>query len=165
MIVRPERPEDAPAIHALVADAFGQTPEADLVDRLRGEGDLVCSLVAEDGGALIGHVAFSRVWIAQGAPRLAGVSLAPVAVLPMHQRRGVGSALIRASHARLRDAGEGIVFVLGDPAYYQRFGFSRASAAGFDCIYQGEYFQALRLAPDAPSSGKVTYAAAFGGLD
>lgn len=165
MIVRPERPEDAPAIHALVSDAFGQTPEADLVDRLRGEGDLVCSLVTEDGGVLTGHVAFSRVWIEQGASRLAGVSLAPVAVSPAHQRRGAGSALIRAGHARLRDAGERIVFVYGDPAYYQRFGFVRASAAGFDCIYQGEYFQVLRLAPDAPVSGRVIYAAAFGGLE
>lgn len=165
MIVRPERTDDAAAIHALVFDAFGQKQEADLVDRLRGDGDLVCSLVAEDGGALTGHVAFSRLWIEQGAARHAGVSLAPVAVSPAHQRRGVGSALIRAGHARLRDAGERIVFVLGDPAYYERFGFSRGSAAGFDCIYQGEYFRALRLAPDAPSSGKVIYAAAFSGLD
>lgn len=165
MIVRPERADDATAIHALVSDAFGQVQEADLVDRLRSDGDLVCSLVADDDSGLMGHVAFSRLWIGQGTSRLAGVSLAPVAVLPTHQRSGIGSALIRAGHTRLRDAGERIVFVLGDPAYYQRFGFSRASAAGFDCIYQGDYLQALRLAPDAPSSGRVTYASAFSGLD
>jgi putative acetyltransferase len=165
MIIRPEAADDGAAIRAVVATAFGQSAEADLVDALRKDGDLVLSLVAAIDGEIVGHVGFSRLWIAQDGQRLPGIALAPVSVLPRLQRNGVGRALIGAGHLRLKTAGEGIVFVLGDPAYYQRFGFSAAAAAPFACVYQGEYLQALRLAADAPVVGTVTYAPAFGALE
>lgn len=165
MIIRPEKPGDAAAIGEVVAAAFGQRQEAELVDTLRDDGDIVLSLVAEDDGQIIGHVAFSRVWIQRDGNRLPGIGLAPVAVLPARQRKGVARALIGAGHLRLKALGETIVFVLGDPAYYKRFGFSHEVAEKFACVYQGEYLQALRLSPDAPAEGEAIYAAAFAGLE
>ncbi len=94
MIIRPEKPADAAAIGEVVAAAFGQQAEAELVNRLRDNGDLVLSLVAEDGGAVVGHVAFSRLWIEGDGVRSPGIGLAPVAVLPAQQRTGIARALI-----------------------------------------------------------------------
>lgn len=165
MIVRPEAPADIAAIHAVGTAAFGQRDEADLVDALRRDGDLVLSLVAELDGVVIGHAGFSRLWIAQDGQRHPGIALAPVSVSPAHQRKGVGQAMIGAGHLQLKAQGEAIVFVLGDPAYYQRFGFARACAAPFASVYQGEYLQALRLAPGAPEAGTLSYAAAFSALE
>lgn len=165
MNIRPETANDFGAIRAVVTAAFGQRVEADLVDALRKDGDLVLSLVAEVDGEIVGHVGFSRLWIEQDGQRLPGISLAPVSVLPQHQRKGIGRALVGAGHLRLKTNGESIVFVLGDPAYYQRFGFTAAAAAPFACVYQGEYLQALRLAADAPAAGTVLYAPAFGALE
>lgn len=165
MIIRPEKPDDVAAIGEIVAAAFGQRLEAELVARLRSDGDLVLSLVAEADGVVAGHVAFSRLWIEREGVRAPGISLAPVAVLPAQQREGIGRALIGAGHLRLKVLGETIVFVLGDPDYYKRFGFSREIAKAFDCVYQGDYLQALRLSPDAPAAGQVVYAPAFAALE
>lgn len=165
MIIRPEKPADAAAIGEVVTAAFGQPHEAELVVRLRNEGELILSLVAEDEGAIIGHVAFSRVWIEHNGTRAPGIGLAPVSVLPSRQRKGAARALIGAGHLRLKTLGEKIVFVLGDPDYYKRFGFSHEVAQAFACIYQSDYLQALRLSPDAPTEGEVIYAAAFAGLE
>jgi putative acetyltransferase len=121
--------------------------------------------VAEDEGAIIGHVAFSRAWIERDGARSPGVALAPVSVMPEHQRKGIARALIGAGHLRLKTLGEKIVFVLGDPDYYQRFGFSHDTAKAFASIYQGDYLQALRLSGDAPTEGEVIHAAAFAGLE
>jgi putative acetyltransferase len=168
MIIRPETAGDSAAIADVIRQAFGggneACAEADLVDRLRHDHDLVLALVAEQNGQLLGHVAFSRLWIAQDSRRVAGVSLAPLAVLPEAQGRGIGRALVEAGHARLRDMGETIIFVLGDPDYYGRFGFSLAGARAFDCRYAGEHFQALRLASSAPEAGAISYAQAFNDL-
>ena len=165
MIIRPEKPADIAAIDEVVAAAFEQRAEADLVQRLRDNGDMVLSLVADDEGAIIGHVAFSRLWIEQAGARSPGISLAPVSVLPDRQRKGVARALIGAGHLRLKTLGAKIVFVLGDPDYYRRFGFSHAVAKVFDCVYQGDALQALRLSGDAPDAGEVLYSPAFAGLD
>jgi putative acetyltransferase len=164
MIIRPEKPGDEAAIGAVVAAAFGRQQEAELVRKLRDNGDLVLSLVGEDGGKIIGYVAFSRVWIEHDGARTPGISLAPVAVLPERRRSGAARALIGAGHLRLKTLGEKIVFVLGDPDYYKRFGFSPKLANAFDCVYQGEYLQALRLSPDAPTAGEVIYSPAFTGV-
>ncbi len=165
MIIRPETANDLGAIGAVVAAAFGQPAEADLVDALRKDGDLVLSLVVEVEGEIVGHVGFSRLWIEQDGQRTPGISLAPVSVLPQHQHKGIGRALVGAGHLRLKALGERIVFVLGDPAYYQRFGFAVATAAPFACVYQGEHLQALRLSAEAPAAGTVVYAPAFGALE
>jgi putative acetyltransferase len=165
MNIRPEKPGDEAAIGEVVAAAFGGRQEADLVTRLRENGDLVLSLVVEDAGRIVAHVAFSRVWVERDGTRSPGIGLAPVAVLPEAQRKGTARALIGAGHLRLKLLGEKIVFVLGDPDYYKRFGFSHELAAPFTCVYQGEHLQALRLSPDAPEAGEVIYSAAFAGLE
>lgn len=168
MIIRPETADDIAAVDNVIRQAFGSgneaCGEADLVDRLRRDNDLVLSLVAEQDGQLIGHVGFSRLWIIQGARRIPGISLAPLSVMPDRQRKGVGRMLIEAGHARLREAGETIVFVLGDTDYYGHFGFLLSAAAAFDCQYAGPHFQALRLASSAPAAGFVEYAPAFNDL-
>jgi putative acetyltransferase len=165
MIIRPEKPGDEAAIGEVVTAAFGRQQDAELVARLRDTGDLVLSLVAEDAGKIVGHVAFSRVWIEGCGTRTPGISLAPVAVLPDRQRKGTARALIGAGHLRLKTLGERIVFVLGDPDYYKRFGFSPELAKAFGCVYQGDHLQALRLSPDAPAAGEVIYSPAFTGAE
>ena len=128
--IRPERSDDAAAIRSILIAAFAGSAEADLVERLRRDGDLVLALAADDG-EVRGYVAFPRLRVehADGARDVVG--LAPVAVAPDRQRRGIGSALIREGHRRLVARGESLIFVLGYPAYYTRFGYSLAAAAPF----------------------------------
>jgi putative acetyltransferase len=164
VIIRRETAGDVAAIRRIICAAFGCDDEADLVDRLRADGDLILSLVAEQKGRIVGHVAFSRLSITNDSDVTPGVSLAPVSVLPEMQRKGVGRALIEAGHNQLRSADETAVFVLGDPAYYNRFGYSVNGADAFNCVYAGPYFQWLRLSSQAPVAGVIAYAPAFGGL-
>lgn len=161
MIIRVAIPGDAATIRNILRAAFGGDQEANLIDNLRNAGDLLLSLVAEDAGQIVGYLGFSRLWIACEAQRSAGSSLAPLAVAVDRRRRGIGAALVEAGHQRLRSAGESIVFVLGDPAYYRRFGYLTQAAAKFECVYAGPHFQALALADDAPRTGAIAYAAAF----
>ena len=163
LAVRDEAAGDGPAIAALHAAAFAPIPYSDgsepaIVARLRAAGDLALSLVAVEGGAVVGHAAFSPVEISDGSAGWFG--LGPVAAAPARQRAGIGTALITAGLERLRARGAGGCVVLGDPAYYGRFGF-RALA---QLRYPGPppaAFQALVLAGAAPA-GIVRYAAAFG---
>jgi putative acetyltransferase len=159
--IRPEQPADLPAIRALVTVAFGQAAEADLVDRLRAAGALAHSLVAEQNGAIVGHIALSPVSV-QGAFMPGVLGLAPLAVDPQHQRRGIGAALVEAALASGRAEAAKLVVVLGEPAYYRRFGFRPAAGLGLTCPWPetGEAFQALVLAPPAPR-GLVRYHRAF----
>jgi putative acetyltransferase len=159
--VRPERAEDASAVRALLEAAFAGPAEADLVDRLRADGDLVLALVAGQTG-IVGHVAFSRLAVEGTGPSQPAIVLAPLAVAPMRQRRGIGAALVRAGLGLLTEAGEALVFVLGDPAYYRRFGFTPADR--FASPYAGQHFMARRLAPHAPTAGTVRYPRAFADL-
>jgi len=161
MIIRPEAPGDIAHIRDILCAAFAGDQEADLVDGLRRDGDLLLSMVADDAGRLVGHIGFSRVLIRKEGLRAPGVSLAPLSVVPDRWRSGVGAALVEAGHAQLRTEGEAIVFVLGDPAYYGRFGYSIAAAAAFDCIYAGPHFQGLTLTSLTPKVGTISYAAAF----
>ena len=163
MNIRPERSDRRPAIRRILTAAFSGSAEADLVERLRRDGDLVLALAADDG-EVRGYVAFPRLRVeaADGAHDVVG--LAPVAVAPGRQRRGIGSALIRAGHRRLIERGESLVFVLGHPAYYTRFGYSLAAAEPFRSDYAGPHFMALRLNESAPTAGKVRYPAAFADL-
>lgn len=149
------------AIRALLLAAFPTAVEADLVARLRHDGDIVIEMAAGEGERVIGYVAFSRM----SAPMKA-VGLGPVAVLPARQRRGIGSALIREGLARAQAQGLEAAFVLGEPAYYRRFGFDAEAASGFASPYAGPYFMALALADGglAVRSGRVDYAPAFSGL-
>ena len=158
--VRLETAQDRQAIWSVVAAAFPTADEADLVDRLRDGGDVAYSLVATDDGAVVGHVLFSRMT----APFRA-LGLAPVATAATHRRQGIAARLIEDGLARARSDGWAAVFVLGDPAYYGRFGFEPALAAGFSSPYAGAHFMALTLADTLPTlSGDVAYPPAFAAL-
>ncbi len=160
MNIRPAEPRDQAAIRELLLSAFPGPDEADLVERLRAEGDAAIELVAEDDGDIVGHILFSPM----EAPFTA-LALAPVAVAPDRQREGVGSALIEAGHEAARQKGTDGIFVLGDPVYYQRFGYDLSLAAGFDSPYAGAHFMALALAGALPArEGTLAYARAFAAL-
>lgn len=159
MILREERPADMAAIRAIVTAAFERAAEAELIERLREDGDAALSLVAAEAGEVVGHVLFSPLT----APFRA-LALAPVSVAPEWQRRSIGGALIRAGLARAaRDGWEG-VFVLGDGDYYRRFGFDPGLAARFRCPYAGPHLMALALDGELPAGGDIGYAAAFDSL-
>jgi putative acetyltransferase len=158
--IRPEREGDAAAVRTILVAAFGRQAEADLVERLRRDDDFMLSLVADDGG-ICGYIGFPRLLVegSRGVREAAG--LAPVAVTSPLQRRGIGSALIREGQRRLTEEGVPIVFVLGDPAYYTRFGYSVSAARPFKSTYSGLHFMALLLSADVPDAGMLRYPAAF----
>lgn len=162
--VRPEHPDDNPAIHAVHVGSFPTDAEARLVDLLRAAGRLSVSLVAEADGAVVGHVAFSPVTAATGA---VGAGLAPVAVLESYRRQGIAAALVRSGLQACVEAGFGWVVVLGEPEYYGRFGFRPASGFGLSDEYGGgTAFQALELSPGQlpVGAGLVRYAPEFASL-
>lgn len=161
--IREATEQDRDAIRSVEEAAFGQAGEARLVDLLVAAGDDVLELVAERDGRLVGHVLFSRLMVETRNRSFAAVALAPLAVLPDVQGQGVGAALVEEAHRRLRAAGETLSVVLGDPAYYGRFGYAHESAKGFESDYQGEALQALSWG-EAPASGRLVYAPAFGEL-
>jgi putative acetyltransferase len=144
--------------------AFGRSDEADLVDGLRLEGAVLASFVAEQESGIVGHILFSRTLIDATNEPVLSVALAPLAVLPTNQRRGVGSQLIRFGLNWLRTRGERSVLVLGHPQYYPRFGFSNARARLLTTPFPAEAFMALELVPGALDGirGSVSYPAAFG---
>ncbi len=163
--IRTEGPQDAAAIHAVNERAFGQRTEADLVDALRRTCDDRLSLVAEDSG-IVGHILFTPAIVESAGRRVVGMGLAPMAVIPEHQRQGIGSALVTRGVALLRERGCPFVIVLGHPTYYPRFGFERASVHGLVSQWPGvpdEAFMVLILDPDAMigMSGVVRYRADF----
>ncbi len=163
MHVRPERDGDHAAIHAVHRAAFPSDLEARLVDALRGAGRLCVSLVAEEGGEVVGHIAFSPVSIEGGAGAVVGLGLAPVSVQPAHQGRGVGSALIRDGIERCRSLRTPFVVVLGEPRYYRRFGFGPAHERGIGNEYDArDQFMILEIMHGTvPRSGVARYAEEF----
>jgi putative acetyltransferase len=163
--IRPEQPADAPAIRRVLEAAFPTADEARLVDLLRDGGHLLVSLVAEDVETVVGHIAFSPVRIDDQGIEEVGVGLAPVAVLPDHQRRGIGSRLIREGLAACVRGRCGFVVVLGEPALYRRFGFDRADRRGLGNEYGAdEAFMVLELTNNAipGRGGVVRYGPEFG---
>ena len=151
-------------IRSTIEAAFGGLEEADLVDRLRAEGDALISVVAELDKRIVGHALFSRMFIQTPGGLVSAVALAPVAVLPNHQRRGIGGRMIRYGLDWLRGRGEKIVIVVGHRDYYPRFGFSHEIARTLESPFSGESFMAMELSPGALDGvhGWVKYPAAFG---
>lgn len=142
-MIRYARPADREAIAGLLRAAFGREAEAQMVSRLRADGDVAFELVADEDGEVVGHILFSRLW-ADRPDLYAG--LAPLAVLPGRQKAGVGAALVRGGLDQAREFGCHGVLVLGDPAYYGRFGFSAHAAQAVRAPYSGlAAFQALAL--------------------
>lgn len=159
MILRPERESDRAAIRQVHIQSFPTAAEADLVERLRADGDVILSLVAEETGQIAGHVLFSRM-----KSPLRALGLGPVATLPVFRRRGIAARLIEMGLREAAARDWKLVFVLGAPAYYSRFGFSTARAAGFSSPYAGPHFMAHSLGA-AEAGGPAEYAPAFAGLE
>lgn len=163
--LRPETPADAPAVRQLLIEAFEQPAEADLVEALRATTSPYLALVAEVDQQIVGHLVFTPVRLEPTAPHLHLVGLAPMAVLPSYQRRGIGAALIEAGLAACRAQQVDAVVVLGHPDYYPRFGFVPSVRFGLRSTYDvpPEVFMAQELVPGALAnvSGVVQYAQAF----
>lgn len=164
MEIRGERPADLAAIAALVTAAFRDAPhatgtEAAIVDRLRAAGALALSLVAVVDSRIVGHVAFSPVEVDGVAAGWFG--LGPVAVDPAHREKGIGAALIRRGLAHLHADGARGCVVLGDPAYYARFGFAPDPALRYPAA-PPPFFQRVAFG-GAEASGVIAYHPAFDG--
>jgi len=130
--IRKERPGDIPAIRDLIKRAFEQDQEANIVDALRSNGAASLSLVATLDDRVVGHIMYSPAEVGQ----LTGVGLGPLAVLPEHQRQGVGGRLIEAGSRQLKDAGCPFIVVVGHADYYPRFGFRPARPLGITCQWE-----------------------------
>ncbi len=154
---------DFAAIRQIIRHAFGRDDEANLVEQLRADGDVLVELVAANEIALTGHILYSPLAIERGGETLRAAALAPVSVLPAFQGQGIGGALIRAGNARCAALGLSAVIVLGHVDYYPRFGFSAAAAESLEAPFSGPHFMALELKPGAlQTGGRVRYAKAFG---
>ncbi len=165
MLIRTEGERDCAAVYAVNAAAFETPLEANLVNALRQQAQPLISLVAEDEGAIVGHILFSPVSLT-GYAGVKIIGLGPMAVAPSHQRKGIGSALVRAGVDRCKQLGFGAVVVLGHPEYYPRFGFSTSSRFGIGCEYDvpEEVFMVMELQSDylRGRTGTIRYHAAFG---
>jgi putative acetyltransferase len=158
--IREATEQDRDAIRTIEEAAFGQPDEARLVGLLVAAGDDVLELIAERDGRPVGHVLFSRLTVETRNRSFAAVALAPLAVSPDAQGKGVGAALVEEAHRRLRGAGETLSVVLGEPAYYGRFGYAHEHAKNFESDYQCEALQAISWG-EAPATGRLVYAPAF----
>lgn len=127
--IREECSEDLAAIREVNQRAFGQEQEGNIVDALRANGAALLSLVALVNGAVVGHIMYSPINVGDAR----GAALGPMAVLPEHQRLGIGSKLVEAGTQKLKDAGWPFIIVLGHADYYPRFGFAPAGGLGITC--------------------------------
>ncbi|MDL2284529.1 N-acetyltransferase [Oxalobacter sp. OttesenSCG-928-P03] len=158
MLIRPEKPEEFPWLHDFVRTAFATAKVSDgneqnFVDVLREGVNYVpeLALVAEEKGAIIGHIMFTRTYLSSPKGRVEALLLAPVSVELACRDRGIGSALIKEGMKRAAEMGFRAVFLVGDPDYYSRFGFHSAASYGVrhtDDIPE-KYVMALELVPDA----------------
>ena len=166
--IRPEALGDIADIRRVHTEAFGRPDEADLVDALRAAGALRVALVAVEDGVVVGHVAFSPVVIRDDTSTLNALGLAPMAVLPGCQRRGIGSRLVQAGLSACGTTPYGLVFVLGAPQFYGRFGFKPAEPLGITWEHGGPagafMVQALRRGALRGIRGVVAYRPEFDGL-
>ena len=129
-LIRQERAQDIPGIRYVNEQAFDRTDEADIVDSLRQRGAMFLSLVAVQGEQVVGHVLFSPVTIKSEKSSFEAIALGPMAVLPSHQRLGIGSQLVRAGLEECKKVGQSVAIVLGHPEFYPRFGFKPSRPFG-----------------------------------
>jgi putative acetyltransferase len=162
--IRSEKPEDGTAIRHVNEAAFGGSSEARLVEMLRQADKARIELVAVLDGQLVGHILFSPVTIADARHDFRALGLAPLAVLPSFQRLGIGSGLVRQGLLECKRNGYQVVVVLGNPRYYSRFGFLRASGHWLDNEYnEDDAFMVIELQDGALQEvrGLVKYAPEF----
>nr|WP_240955647.1 N-acetyltransferase [Micromonospora sp. HNM0581] len=171
MRLRPEEPADTGAIRRVLAAAFARPdvavpPEVRLVDELRSSDAWLpeLAMVAEYGGEIVGCALLTRVLVHSGSASTPALAMGPVAVAPHRQRIGLGTSVVQAALEAATELGERLVVVLGDPAYYRRFGFSRADQLGLTSPWSGlgEPWQALILPPatsgePSPLRGEVIF--------
>jgi putative acetyltransferase len=166
MRIRAEAPPDFARVQEINRIAFGGDAEARLVGLLREQAAPAVSLVADDDGNVVGHILFTPVSV----PGIEGLAmgLAPMAVTPLRQRGGIGTALVEAGLERCKELGAVAVVVLGHPEFYPKFGFAPAERFGLKCEYDvpAEAFMAIELHAHAlrGASGTVKYHAAFSQL-
>jgi putative acetyltransferase len=163
VVMRVEEPRDALQIRDLLEASFPGLGEALLVDRLRSDGDIVLSLVAEDIGVVVGYIAFSRLMVESEGEPFGAVALAPIAVYPEYQQQGIATRLVQEGHACLAAIGETLSVVLGETLFYGRFGYSNRRVANFSSEYQSPYLMALSFGA-APTEGRLVYPPAFAAL-
>lgn len=163
-IIRQETDGDRKSVFEVNVRAFPTPAEANLVDVLRDGGFVRVSLVAEINGQIVGHILFSDLPIITPAGTVSALSLAPMAVVPEHQRQGIGSELVRRGLEECRAQGHRIVIVLGEPHFYRRFGFTSELARPLESPFCGEEFMAIELVPGSLTgiSGRVDYPPPFG---
>ena len=167
MQIRAERSEDREAVFGVNRMAFLQESEARLVDALHRSSAFIpeLSLVALDGSDVVGHILFTRITVQGDDQAHAALALAPMAVLPLFQRKGIGSALVRRGLEEARGFGHRVVIVVGHPDYYPRFGFVPAQPLGILPPFEvpSEAFMVLELQPRAllGIQGVVKYPAEF----
>jgi putative acetyltransferase len=166
--IRPEAREDYPAIREVVTAAFESGFEGDLVDRIRASDDYIpeLSAVAVVDGDVVGHAMISRVGLVNRAGRRVIYGLAPVAVAPRFQRRGIGEQLVQRLIELADERGLPLIAVQGSPGYYQRFGFEHADRHGIHIDLPDwappEAAQVVRLTHYDPSlTGRIEYPPAF----
>ena len=163
--VRHEQPRDIPAIRQVHTLAFAQPNEAELVETLREACALTISLVALQSDRIVGHIAFSPVTIVSETSTTNAIALGPMAVLPTHQRTGLGTHLVTAGLDACRATAYGVVVVLGHSQYYPRFGFTPSQPYGITWAHDApaDAFMIYALQPDAltQTRGVVYYHPAF----
>ena len=157
--IRPEAAGDREAVNRLLLAAFPTAAEARLAERLGADGDAVLALIAVDAAEAVGHVLFSRLRAPAGA-----LSLAPLAVAAGCRRRGIGAGLVEDGLERAKRQGWRAVIVLGDPAYYRRFGFRPEAVRGMASPYAGPALMGLALAPGGLQGPRIEHAPAFASL-
>ena len=159
--IREEDSGDVSAIRTLNKHAFGQDQEGNIVDALRSNGGVLLSLVATLNGHVVGHIMYSPLSVSE----VDGAALGPMAVLPEHQRQGIGSTLVEAGNRRLKESGCPFIIVVGHANFYPRFGFKPASACGITCEWEmpDDVFMVLALdhAKMAGVSGLAKYRPEF----
>jgi len=160
-LIRREQPQDVTEIRRVIARAFGRDQEASIVEKLRKDCNSILSLVAFTDGKVVGHILFSPVVIEGKHGKLVGTGLAPLAVLPEYQKKGIGTQLIQMGISRIKEGGSPYIIVIGDPEYYTRFGFEAAGRSGISCEWKVPYDAFMILILDRKAMNGITGVARY----
>ncbi len=161
VFIRVATRDDIPAVLDITSRAFGRPDEAAIIEKLMADEDVLVQFVAELDGAIVGHVLFYPVGV---FGRLGAAGLGPMSVEPWVQREKIGTTILRTALEEVKRAGIPLVFVLGHPEYYPRFGFAAETTKPFESPLKerGAAFMALRLRYGPPMSGRLIFPQAFG---